>query len=231
MKIKTLFCLTAAAALLMAQGVVAQHRPGMTPANTPPTADNMRAAAAQIDCNKLVSVPNPPMTMDACLAMQASATNLGSALAKPGGERPGDDAMTCDQIAAELHTMQVAGVSAEHAAESLAAGEQLQQSQRQAQAAAAAMGARQTAETAAVAGAPNLVGGAVALRQAAEQQALAGRASAQIKGAQSRTTLAIAAATEDLAASMAANPRWGRLISMASARCAGHPILSGHQTP
>ncbi|MFD0737741.1 hypothetical protein ACFQZQ_00345 [Lysobacter koreensis] len=195
-----------------------------------PTADTLRQTANAVDCAAMAAMPGAPMTREACEAQKSSMLGLSQTMQASGaGARPGDDAMTCDQIVAEMQTMQVAGVSADNAAEAQAAGRQLKATQERAQAAGAAMMARQTLETAAAAVGPNAVQGVVSARQTAEQIAAGQRNKAAMQDATSRTTLAVAAATGDVAAAMQANPRWGRLIALSAARCAGYTPADGGQ--
>lgn len=61
-------------------------------------------------CDQLAAIPNAPMTLDACRKM------LGIAVDDPAAHRPGDEAMSCAQIFAELESRNPAGVSPEEAA-------------------------------------------------------------------------------------------------------------------
>lgn len=212
-------------ALLATGDAVAQAAPAQS-------AGDLRKAAEAMDCAALDAMPRAPLTREACEAYKASGLQLGQAMGDAAGARPGDGAMTCDQIAAELQALDVTGVSAGNAAEAQAAAGQLRRTQQQAQSAAAAMAARQTAETAAAAAtASNQVAGTVAMRQAAEQQALARRAGDADRAARSRAARAVAAASQDLAAGMRDNPRWAYLLGMAALRCSHHPVFNGSAMP
>src|SRR5262245_27868443 len=71
-------------------------------------------------------------------------TTLGASAAQPG-----DEGMSCEAIIAEMKTVQVSGVSAEHRAEAQAAGQALKGELDQQTASAAGQMAAQTAATAA----------------------------------------------------------------------------------
>lgn len=182
------------------------------------TAQDLQQAAASLDCRQLAAMPNPPMTVEACEAQKAAFGNLGAAAATPGGARPGDASMSCEQIIAELQSSNFSGVSAATAAEGVAAGQAQRDAMTSVQARAGALAARQTAETAAASAGPNAVQGAVAAKHEAEQAALRRSAVGEIRPAQTRTGLANAASAQELADSLQANPRVAALIQLAAAR-------------
>jgi hypothetical protein len=69
-------------------------------------------------CEQLAAIPNAPMTAEACRKMMLIAQD------DPASHRPGDEAMSCAQIFAELELHNPAGVSAEEAARHKALVEQ-----------------------------------------------------------------------------------------------------------
>lgn len=176
--------------------------------------DDAQALLQRMDCSALARQPNPTLTVDECERRKASYGALDTAVHAPGGERPGDEAMTCTQAIAEMQSMHFVGVTADTARESVAAGSQLQAAYGASQAAAGAMAARHTAETMAAATMPNAVQGAVMYRHAAEQTALGRTNAARIAAARGRTTDANSQASEELAANLYANPRFARLIQI-----------------
>lgn len=128
-----------------------------------------------MDCSVLVRQPQPTMTVAECERRKSSYGQLDAAVRAPGGERQGDEAMTCAEVIAEMQSMRFVCVTADTARASIAAGNRLRAAYGGGTSAAAAMGARHSAETMAVATMPNAVQGAVMYRHAAEQAAL-GRA-------------------------------------------------------
>jgi hypothetical protein len=174
-------------------------------------------AAGGMDCRMLAAMPNAPMTVEACERQFAAYAQLMSALDTPGGERPGDERMTCATIADELKAMKVAGVSPANAAEGKAAGEDMMAVLKRAQAQAMGLAASQTARTAATAAVPG-VGGAAAAANLAEQKALQERVAAELNPARRRVTEANMNSMNDLARSMRENPRFARLIKLAIER-------------
>lgn len=181
-------------------------------------AQDLQQATAALDCRQLAAMPNPPISVETCEAQKAAFARLGAAMDAQGGERPGDAAMSCEQIVAELQASDFSGVSTETAAEGAEAGEELRDALASNQARAAGLAARQGLETAAASAAPNAVQGAVAMQHEAEQAALRRSAMAQVRPAQTRTGLANAASAQELADSLYANPRVATLFQLAAAR-------------
>jgi hypothetical protein len=183
-------------------------------AQTSPARKDLRDAAAAVDCEVLAKQPSPAMTVEACRAQQAAYGGLGQAVNTPGGERPGDESMSCAHNIAEMKSSHFAGVSAETAQAGVVAGQQLQDTYQRRMAKAGTMGARHMSESMAVAGAPNAVQGAVMYKQTAEQQALARDAAAEMQPARNRAMAANAASANELATNLQANPRFARLMQL-----------------
>ena len=178
------------------------------------------AAAPAIDCKALTSRPGAPMTFEQCQAQIAGHADLMQAMNQPGGERPGDEALSCEQITVELRQVSVAGVSRENRIESAAAGKQLQDAHNAQIAKAGALAAAQTTRSAGAAGVDlvtgtNVAGGAATAQNAAEAAALQRQAQAEMGAARDRANRANANARADLATALRANPRMARLIDLA----------------
>jgi len=107
------------------------------------SAQDLQLAAAAVDCRQLAAMPHAPISVETCEAQKAAFGRLGAAMDTSGGERPGDAAMSCEQIIAELQSSDFSGVSAETAAESAAAGEELRDAFASNQARAVSLAARQ----------------------------------------------------------------------------------------
>ena len=115
-----------------------------------------------LDCSKLASMPNPPISVAACEQMVRMQAEMMTALNTPGGERPGDDKLTCAQSIEEMKATRAAGVSPATASENKAAAEDMKTTMERAQAEAAALAAAQTARSAAAAAVPGNVAGQAA---------------------------------------------------------------------
>ena len=186
---------------------------------SPAAAQPMASTPDGFDCRMLASIPNAPMSVETCERRMAAHAQMMSALATPGGERPGDERMTCEQVAAEMKTMKVSGVSASTSAQGSAAASDVMSNMQRAQAEAMGMMAGQTARSAAAAMVPgNMAGHAAAMANMAEQKALQDRVSAELNPARDRLETANTNAIGELAKSMRENPRFARLVSLAIQR-------------
>jgi hypothetical protein len=79
-----------------------------------------------MDCAQLASMPNAPMTADACEKFKASQQAYTAAAADPGAARPGDEQMTCMQITAELKQQQITAPDKAKTAEATATASEAQ---------------------------------------------------------------------------------------------------------
>jgi len=166
---------------------------------------------------------NPPMSVATCEQMLKMQAEMMGAINAPGGERPGDDQLTCAQIVEEMKATRAAGVSQGNASEGAAAAEDLKAKMQRAQAEAAALSATQGARSAGAAVVPgNAPGQAAAMASLAEQKALQDRSNARLNPARERAIQANANSMGDLSRSMRENPRFARLIKLAGERnCQG----------
>lgn len=73
------------------------------------------------DCAQIASMPNTPMTFEACQKMVSAQQAYDRAAADPSASRPGDEQMSCDQIKAELSQQQVKALDKTHVADTTAA--------------------------------------------------------------------------------------------------------------
>jgi hypothetical protein len=76
------------------------------------------AAAPAMDCNTMASMPGAPMTVEQCKSMMGLAKSGEAAMADKSAALPGDHAMSCAKIGAEMATFQNVSVSKQ----SIAAG-------------------------------------------------------------------------------------------------------------
>jgi hypothetical protein len=59
-----------------------------------------------MDCAKLASMPNAPMSVETCEKLQGTQQTYNQAASDPSAQRPGDEQMSCAQITAELKQQQ-----------------------------------------------------------------------------------------------------------------------------
>ena len=71
---------------------------------------NAKAAGGNMggsmDCARLASMPNAPMSVEACEKLQGTQQAYNQSASDPSAQRPGDEQMTCTQITAELKQQQ-----------------------------------------------------------------------------------------------------------------------------
>ena len=182
----------------------------------------MPSAAPKVDCRAVAAQSAGRMTQAQCEQQLGGYAAMVDAMNQPGGQRPGDEAMTCEQIAAELTATPAQGVSRENAAEGKAAAEDYKARMARLQAEAAAASAAQTGVNVAAAAAGTVAGnaasGAAMASQMAMQESFNAKARAEIDPAIARMQAANAASMGDVTRMMQANPRLGRLIQLAGAK-------------
>jgi hypothetical protein len=177
---------------------------------------------ARAGCEQLGRMPNAPISAEACKAMLGMGTRLQSDAADPSARRPGDEAMTCATIFAELKTLADVGISETSTAKAEAAV-----------AGGTAMVTRQTAQLTAfivetyalglVAGAvgaytPNFVGAALAAAWQARAMGLGATIAADQASLRAPLSEAMLANVGELGESMRANPRFARLMQMGAGK-------------
>jgi hypothetical protein len=187
-----------------------------------------------MDCAKLASMPNSPMSVEACEKLQGTQQAYNQAASDPSAQRPGDDQMTCTQITAELRQQQYSAQDKTKVAEldATTRDEQkiikkeeaiLAKRQAEAQAAVAAATAADTATEVATAGlvrgqALNAVEKTLDAKDKAEKERVIREDLPTYKKMNSAT----ADLGADFGQQLQANPRLGRLIQLADAKhCKG----------
>ncbi len=210
-------CLATAAALSLAAltGAAAQDTGGFAQA-APPT--DISAA----DCEQLAKMPNAPISVETCKAMMGMAGGMDAAFGDPGAQRPGDNAMTCPQIFAELQTMAGVGISDLNVAQAEAvAAEGVALANKQAaelstfMIASFALGQALGAASLVM---PGFVAQAIATAWAGQFVALGVKAQTEQAPVNARMSAVIQSSFGELMQSMQANPRFGRLMQQALAK-------------
>ena len=185
---------------------------------------------ARVACEALGKMPNAPMSVESCKAMLGMGARLDSAMNDPAGRRPGDEAMTCAAIFAELQTMAGVGIADASMARAdavMAAGTAL--ANRQAAEMTAfiietyALGAVMGAVSAVT---PNFVGAAIAAAWQARFMGLAARQAAEQAPLRAQVNEAVLANLGELGESLQANPRFARLVHLAMAKSCEPPAMA-----
>ena len=199
--------------------------------NAKATGGNM---SGSMDCAKLASMPNAPMSLEACEKLQDAQQAYNQAASDPSALRPGDEQMSCAQITAELKQQQYAAQDKTKVAELDATTREeqkivkkeeaiLAKRQAEAQAATAAATAADTATEVATAG---LVRGralnAVEKTLDAQDKAEKERVIREDLPAYKKMNSATADLGSDFGQQLQANPRLGRLMQLADSKhCKG----------
>jgi hypothetical protein len=182
-------------------------------------------------CDQLASLPNPPMSPEACRSMMGMAKSMKDSASDPSAVRPGDESMSCEQIMAEMRGSGSPMVSPETAAQS-----------KQAADASLALMEKQNAETKAFmaqqmavgigAGALGMVPGggiassAIMAAQQAQTQNFAAKQAADAAPVRAQQNQAVTALTSEMGQSIQSNPRFARLAQLvADKNCPPPPDL------
>jgi len=208
------------ACLLLACAAVAAQTPGAG-----------SVAPGAVDCSALAGAQNSPLaSADFCRQMMNSAQQSAAAVQDTRGARPGDEAMSCQDIAKEMFTMQGIGLSDANRAEGDAASAQYGAVVSSQLARTHAHGVAGAAAVSAAAGADLAVqlatGGLVNPRaaQTLQQAVLTGskaqgeQMAEERRPAEQRLAHAVGKNTREMSEQLQSNPRFARLVSLAMAR-------------
>jgi hypothetical protein len=196
-----------------------------------PRNDNLgMPGGQQFDCNQLASMPNAPMSVENCKQMMGAAQAYTNSATDPSAARPGDEAMSCDAIVAEMRTMRDVGLSDGAREENATAAKNYQATIAKQQAEINAYGAAATAAVNAAAAADAATeiatGGAVhghaaqAVQGAAQAQGrvMGERMAQERKPDEQRVFKAVGNSSAEMGQQMQSNPRYARLIHLAIAK-------------
>lgn len=165
-------------------------------------------AADALDCEQLAELPDAPVSVAQCRAM------MGMTQDDPQTHRPGDEAMTCNEIFAELGTMQGEGVSETNAAQTevlVAEGRELSARHT------AEMARQATPSPLALASSllPNAVGAALMAPEYARKMAATRQLKAEDESYAAQLGQQMTASSTDFSQLVQANPRLPRLSQLA----------------
>lgn len=188
------------------------------------------AAAPAMDCDKMASMPSAPMTVEQCKSLMGLAKSGEAAMADTSAALPGDNAMSCEQIGAEMATFQNVSVSKQSIAAGSKASAEYQEEYAKQMAAGKVVGERQQAEKTAAFAADRtteIVSGGVIPGQAlnvvnhahaAETAALGERQSAALQPKRHAVMGATQTSMSEVVGQLQQNPRLARLGSLAMAK-------------
>lgn len=193
-----------------AQAQFGRHRPPPQSTGTP-----------QIDCQAIAANPMAGMDLATCERMKGAADAYNAGRNDPSGARPGDEAMTCEDIKAEFMSQPIVTPDRAHVAEGQAAAADFQRKAAAEQAKVAAATLELSAETtaASAAGMANPIAGraadtAVEAHRRATEAALNADAKATVLPAARRMTSDAGEMMAGMSAQLQSNPRLAHLVSM-----------------
>ena len=187
------------------------------------------AGPQQVDCNMVAANPGSGMDKASCEAMNQAAASYYNAQHDPAASRPGDEAMSCADIKAELMQQPVAAPSHEHVAAARAAttamSAEIAKEEAQLAAQTAALSAQAMAASALSVANP-IAGRAADQAVDAEQRTMEAADNAQAHAEalpiERRVNSSTAAVVGDITPQLDNNPRIGRLVALASEKhCRG----------
>jgi hypothetical protein len=178
-------------------------------------------AEAQAACDSLATLPNPPMSVQACksmLGMSSTMQRMEAASDDPSARRPGDEALSCDAIFKEMTALgpAVAAGSGPMKADAALADAKALGSRQQAEmttfmvgtfALGAAMGAASPVM-------PGFVATAIAAAWSASAAALGTKMVAEQNALRPQRDQAIVETTAEFEEAMLGNPRFARLADL-----------------
>lgn len=170
-------------------------------------------------CDELASIPNAPMSPEACRAMAGMAQGMKAGASDPSARWPGDENLSCEQIMTEMQTSGGPMVSQSTATQSKTAGEDTMALMEKQNAEAKAFMARQMAIGIGAGALGMLPGGGIAssaimAAQQAQTQAFAEKQQADAAPVRARQNQAITAITTEVGQGMQNNPRFARLMQL-----------------
>jgi hypothetical protein len=186
------------------------------------------------DCAQIASMPNAPISLEACQKMAGAQQAYDRALADPSASRPGDEQMSCDQILAELRQQQLSAPDKAKVAATTAAASREQALLKKHMAESTAIMAEEQAKVdaaVAVDQATGMATGGLVHPNTASAAAEAAQARARVEGkrqaderrpTEQKLLGGVADLGMDSAQQLSNNPRLARLIQLSqSHRCKG----------
>ena len=173
-----------------------------------------------MSCEQMAAISRGTITVETCKQFMAMQQAKDAALADPSASRPGDDKMTCDQIAAEIKQQHFTTPDKAKVAEAQAATADMQKTiakqKAEIEAKAIKDSAEELAKTPVRMFEPNAVAAADARMKEAENQAMKERLEAESKPKAERQVTASANMMTDVTKQLSDNPRLARLMELAN---------------
>lgn len=184
-----------------------------------PSKDNKRTAPpSTMTCEQMSAASHGSVSVEACKQMMAAQQAYTAAASDPSASRPGDDKMTCEQIAAEMKQQPFTAPDQAKVAEAQTATGELQKQMDKNQKEATALVIKESAEESLVTRLVpvNAVASAETKRIQAEQDALNQKIAKETQPKAERTFNALGDLTGDVTKQITANPRLARLYQLST---------------
>lgn len=186
---------------------------------TKPSKDDKRTAPpSNMTCEQMSAASHGAVSVEACKQMMAAQQTFTAAASDPGASRPGDDKMTCEQIAAEMKQQPFTAPDQAKVTEAQTAAGDFQKQIDKDQKEATALVLKETAEESLVSRLVpvNAVAAAETKRIQAEQDALNQKLAKETQPKAERTFNALGDLTGDVTKQIAANPRLAVLYQLST---------------
>jgi len=170
-------------------------------------------------CDQLASMPNAPMSAEACRSMMGMGKSMKEGANDPNARRAGDESMTCEQIIGEMQASGSPMVSQTTSTQARTAADASLALMEKQNAEAKAFMAQQMA-VGIGAGALSMVPGggiaasAIMAGQQAQAQNFAAKQQADAAPVRAQQSEAITAVTGEMSQSIQSNPRFARLSQL-----------------
>jgi hypothetical protein len=188
----------------------------------PPRGASSGAGPQQVNCDAIAANPDSGMDKASCEAMNQAASSYYNAQHDPAASRPGDSAMSCDDIKAELMQQPVTAPSQQHeqAAQAATTDYITKEQQLQAQVLAHQQALSAASMAASAASMANPIAGraadqAVDSASRAAEAADNAQAHAELTPRMRKVTSSTAAVVGDITPQLESNPRIAKLMELA----------------
>lgn len=170
-------------------------------------------------CDALATIPNAPMSPDACRAMMGMQKSMQSASSDPSAVRPGDENLTCDQIVGELRTTNGPMMSQETVAQNQASADATLALMQKQNAEMKGFVAGQVAVGIGAAAVGMLPGGgfatqAIMAAQQAKAKSFADKQAKEAAPVRAQMNQSLTATGNELGQALESNPRYARLMQL-----------------
>ena len=172
----------------------------------------------EMNCEQMAASSHGTISVETCKQMMAAQQALTTAANDPNASRPGDDKMTCSQIAAEMKQQPFTAPDQAKVTEAQTSVADLQKQIDKDKAEGTALVIKETAEASLVSKLVpvNAVAAAETKRIQAEQDTLNQRLAKETQPKAERTFNALGDLTGDITKQITSNPRLARLVQLAN---------------